>query len=86
MAGSAAQLTIRVLEPEQAQRALGVLGAAGVTATSPSPDTLMVDSSSGAAVNAMLGAQGIWASEITPVRPDLERAFLDLTAQPQETP
>jgi hypothetical protein len=28
----------------------------------------------------MLGAQGIWAAEISPVRQDLERAFLDLTA------
>ena len=86
MTGSAAQLAIRVEEPEQAHRALDILAAAGVPASSPSPDTLTVDSTSGAAVNALLGAQGIWASEITPVRPDLERAFLDLTAQSEATP
>jgi ABC-2 type transport system ATP-binding protein len=66
---------------EQALQALEILAAAGVPASSQSPGMLTVDSASGATVNAMLGAQGIWASEITPVRPDLERAFLDLTAQ-----
>ena len=76
MAGTQAQLAVRVEEPEQARV---VLGAAGVAATATSTGTLMVDSPSGAHVNALLGAQGIWASEITPIRPDLERAFLDLT-------
>ncbi|HYN57505.1 MAG TPA: ABC transporter ATP-binding protein [Motilibacterales bacterium] len=81
MAGSAAHLAVRVDAPEQALQALDILAAAGVPASSPSPGMLTVDSASGATVNALLGAQGIWASEITPVRPDLERAFLDLTAQ-----
>ena len=81
LAGSAAQLAIRVEEPELAHRALDILAAAGVPASSPAPGTLTVDSASGAAVNALLGAQAIWASEITPVRPDLERAFLDLTTE-----
>lgn len=76
MAGTQAQLAVRV---QDADRAVGILGAAGLAATATSSGMLLVDSPAGAAVNALLGAQGIWASEITPVRPDLERAFLDLT-------
>jgi hypothetical protein len=57
-----------------------------MAATATSDGSLLVDSPSGAAVNALLGAHDLWASEITPVRPDLERAFLDLTTQPEVTP
>jgi ABC-2 type transport system ATP-binding protein len=81
--GVAARLAIRV---EPADRALGILAAAGMAATATSDGSLLVDSPSGAAVNALLGAHDLWASEITPVRPDLERAFLDLTTQPEVTP
>jgi ABC-2 type transport system ATP-binding protein len=83
MASSRAQLAVRV---EQADRAAGILVAAGMAATATAPGTILVDSPSGAAVNALLGAQGIWASEITPVRPDLERAFLDLTGDLEVAP
>jgi ABC-2 type transport system ATP-binding protein len=65
---------------QQAVQAVAVLTGAGVTATPGPPGTVQVDSPAGAQVNAILGAQGIWAAEITPVRPDLERAFLELTA------
>ena len=58
-----------------------MLAASGVAATLHAPDQLVVDSPSGAHVNALLGARDLWASEITPVRPDLERAFLDLTGE-----
>jgi ABC-2 type transport system ATP-binding protein len=81
--GVAARLAIRV---EPADRALGILAAAGMAATATPDGSLLVDSPSGAAVNALLGAHDLWASEITPVRPDLERAFLDLTTQPEVTP
>lgn len=81
MAGPTAHLAIRLEPPEQAERALAILAAAGVPAASAMAGMLTVESASGAAVNALLGAQGIWASEITPVRPDLERAFLDLTTE-----
>jgi ABC-2 type transport system ATP-binding protein len=83
MANSRAQLAVRV---EQADRAAGILVAAGMAATPTAPDTILVDSPSGAAVNALLGAQGLWASEITPLRPDLERAFLDLTGDVEVAP
>ena len=80
MAGSSAALKLRFDDEHQAVQAVAVLAGAGVTATPGPPGTVQVDSPAGAQVNAILGAQGIWASEITPVRLDLERAFLDLTA------
>jgi ABC-2 type transport system ATP-binding protein len=79
-AGGQAQLVVRV---EQAERAVDILSTAGMVATATSSGTILVESPSGAAVNALLGAHDLWASEITPVRPDLERAFLDLTTQPE---
>jgi ABC-2 type transport system ATP-binding protein len=79
-------LVTRFEGDEQAQRARDLLVAAGIPAGRPAPGTVTVDSTSGAAVNALLGAQGIWASEITPVRPDLERAFLDLTGNSEVAP
>jgi ABC-2 type transport system ATP-binding protein len=82
-AGGQAQLVVRV---EQAERAVDILSTAGMVATATSSGTILVDSPSGAAVNALLGAHDLWASEITPVRPDLERAFLDLTTQPEVSP
>ena len=78
MAGTQAQLSLRIAE---AGRALAVLADHGIAGTQTAPDALVVASDSGAAVNAALGAQGLWASEIKPVRPDLEQAFLDLTGQ-----
>ena len=80
MAGSSAALRLRFDDEHQAVQAVAVLAGAGVTATPGPPGTVQVDSPAGAQVNAILGAQGIWAAEITTVRPDLERAFLDLTA------
>ena len=80
MAGSSAALMLRFDDEQQAGHAVAVLTGAGVTATPGPSGTVQVDSPAGAQVNAMLGAQGIWAAEITPVRQDLERAFLDLTA------
>ena len=81
MAGSSAGLMLRFDDEQQAVHAVTVLIGAGVTAATPGPPgTVQVDSPAGAQVNAILGAHGIWAAEITPVRPDLERAFLELTA------
>lgn len=81
MAGAQAQLAVRL---EDAARAVGLLAGSGIAATQTAPDRLLVASGSGTAVNALLGTHGLWASEITPVRPDLERAFLELTAGPQD--
>jgi ABC-2 type transport system ATP-binding protein len=80
MAGSSAVLMLRFDDEQQAGHAVAVLRSAGVSATPGPSGTVQVDSPAGAQVNAILGAQGLWAAEITPVRPDLERAFLDLTA------
>lgn len=75
-ATSGDRLSVRVADPG---RAVDVLLAAGVAVTAAGGDRLVVESGSGAEVNALLGGHGLWAAEITPVRPDLERAFLDLT-------
>jgi ABC-2 type transport system ATP-binding protein len=76
MAGGEATLAVRVAQVDQARE---VLQAEGIVATPTGADQLLVTSASGAHVNQVLGAHGLWASEITPIRPDLERAFLDLT-------
>lgn len=75
-ASSGERTSVRVPDPGAA---VGVLRDRGLGATPTGPDTLLVDSRDGAAINAALAGAGIWASELTPVRPDLERAFLDLT-------
>lgn len=82
-AGGVAQTTVRLAE---APRALDILVAQGLGARLIAPDRLLVESPSGASVNHALASHGLWAEEITPVRPDLERAFLDLTGAAEETP
>jgi ABC-2 type transport system ATP-binding protein len=82
-AGAQAQLAVRL---DDADRAVDLLAAAGISATRTAPGRLLVVSDSGATVNALLGARGLWASEITPVRPDLERAFLELTGPSPDHP
>jgi ABC-2 type transport system ATP-binding protein len=64
--------------------AVTVLAGQGILAVANGGDSLRVDSADGGGVNAHLGRVGIWAEEITAERPDLERAFLDLTSTTQE--
>ncbi len=83
-AGSGNRLDVRFAEgadPSGAPelRAIEVLAGQGVAATPTGPSALLVDSSDGALVNRLLGGAGLWAAAISPVRPDLERAFLELT-------
>ncbi|MCU0283414.1 MAG: ABC transporter ATP-binding protein [Candidatus Nanopelagicales bacterium] len=80
MAGGGGQLRIALRDADEAGRAAAVLGEHGISAAPAPPAGLLVASDDGAGVNAALGAAGIWARELAPVRPDLERAFLDLTA------
>ncbi len=61
-----------------AEAATRVLTAAGFTVRDG--DGLVVDTDRPAAVTETLGAAGIWLDELTPVRRDLEAAFLELTA------
>jgi ABC-2 type transport system ATP-binding protein len=56
-----------------------VLTSAGYTVTGYS-GALKVECSHPEEVNRILGEAGIWASELSPVRPDLETVFLELTA------
>ncbi|CAB4727464.1 MAG: ATP-binding cassette domain-containing protein [Actinobacteria bacterium] len=61
--------------------ALATLAAAGLNASLDADgEHLVVDSDDGAAITRSLGAAGIWLSELTPLRPDLETYFLELTA------
>ncbi|MEU5550681.1 ABC transporter ATP-binding protein [Micromonospora sp. NPDC047793] len=63
-------------------RAEELLVAAGLTVTGHA-DHLVVDGvPDPALVNRTLGEQGIWVRELTPLRPDLESVFLDLTGAP----
>ncbi len=65
----------------------GAMAAHAATTGPPAPTSgpLTVTGAEGAHVNWVLATAGLWASEITPVRPDLERAFLDLTETPGES-
>jgi ABC-2 type transport system ATP-binding protein len=65
----------RVGAPDPAA-ALAVLTAAGFTVA----DGLLVETDRPADVTQALGAAGIWLTELTPVRRDLEAVFLELTA------
>jgi ABC-2 type transport system ATP-binding protein len=85
MAGGEGQLRVGLRDADEVARAAGVLAEGGFGATPAPPNGLVVAADDGARVNALLGAAGIWASELTAVRPDLERAFLDLTAEGEAT-
>ncbi len=84
-AGSGSRLEVR-LASELADsgaaelRAVELLAGKGVAATATAPGALLVDSADGARINRLLGEAGLWAAAISPVRADLERAFLDLTS------
>jgi ABC-2 type transport system ATP-binding protein len=56
------------------------LDAAGFSTTLDSANTLMVDSDQPADITRALAGAGIWLTELSPVRPDLETFFLSLTS------
>ncbi|MGS2614859.1 ABC transporter ATP-binding protein [Micromonospora sp. LZ34] len=71
------EFLVRVAE---AARAVELLGAAGLTVTGHDDDHLTVaDVADPTVVSRTLGEQGIWVRELTPLRPDLESVFLELT-------
>ena len=76
--GSSTSYRVGVPHPEVARTALIAAG----FALSAGPD-LQVETDRPAAVTEALGAAGIWLTELTPLRPDLETVFLELTAGDQ---
>jgi ABC-2 type transport system ATP-binding protein len=86
MAGGRGQLRVGLRDADEAGRASALLAERGLAPTAAPPTSLLVATEDPAQVNALLGAAGIWAHELTPVRPDLERAFLDLTTEGEVTP
>lgn len=73
LVGASTAYRVVVPDPEAARRVLTV---AGFQVT----DDLLVETDRPADVTQALGAAGIWLSELTPVRRDLESVFLELTA------
>ncbi|MFC3504904.1 ABC transporter ATP-binding protein [Micromonospora krabiensis] len=72
------EVLVRVDEPE---RAAQLLREAGLPVT-PQPDHLLVGQASDpTVVSRVLGEQGLWVRELTPLRPDLESVFLELTGE-----
>ncbi|KRB73036.1 ABC transporter [Nocardioides sp. Root190] len=67
----------RVVVPDSA-RAAEVLGRAELAATVEG-DGVRVETEDAARVTQVLGEAGIWLTELTPLRPDLETFFLALT-------
>lgn len=71
----------RVVVPD-ASRAAEALARAELSATVDG-DALRVDAADPARITQVLGEAGIWLSELTPLRPDLETVFLELTRSEQ---
>ncbi|WKU04506.1 ABC transporter ATP-binding protein [Micromonospora sp. HUAS LYJ1] len=69
---------VRVAESE---RGAGLLREVGLTVAVHPDDVLVVGGvPEPELISSTLGGQGLWVRELTPVRPDLESVFLDLTA------
>lgn len=76
--GTSTSYRVGVPDPASARTALTAAG----FVVGAGPD-LLVETDRPAAVTEALGAAGIWLTELTPVRPDLETVFLELTAGDQ---
>ncbi|MDO8150891.1 ABC transporter ATP-binding protein [Isoptericola sp. b408] len=66
------------LAPDEVAVAASVLGARGLSVERDGA-ALVVEGAEAAAVNRMLGEQGVWARELAPRQVDLESVFLGLT-------
>ncbi|MCW2774288.1 MAG: transporter ATP-binding protein [Nocardioides sp.] len=73
LVGASTAYRVGAPDPDAARR---VLTEAGFSVA----DGLLVDTDRPAEVTQALGAAGIWLTELTPVRRDLEAVFLELTA------
>ncbi|MEU4550582.1 ABC-2 type transport system ATP-binding protein [Micromonospora violae] len=70
------EFLVRVAEPE---RAVEVLHTAGLAAVVDGEALVVSGVSDPTVVSRVLGEQGLWVGELTPLRPDLESVFLELT-------
>ncbi|MFG1868599.1 ABC transporter ATP-binding protein [Micromonospora arborensis] len=70
------EFLVRVAEPE---RAVALLQAAEVTAAVDGEALVVSGVSDPTVISRVLGEQGLWVGELTPLRPDLESVFLELT-------
>ncbi|MER7456293.1 ABC transporter ATP-binding protein [Micromonospora sp. NPDC126480] len=70
------EVLVRVDEPA---RAVELLGAAGLAVTEHADHLVVTGVDDTTTVSRTLGEQGVWVRELTPLRPDLESVFLELT-------
>ncbi|MEV1332038.1 ATP-binding cassette domain-containing protein [Micromonospora costi] len=72
------QFRVRVDEPE---RAAQLLRDAGLPVDALTDHLVVGEVSDATVVSRLLGEQGLWVRELTPLRPDLESVFLELTGE-----
>ncbi|UAL31187.1 ABC transporter ATP-binding protein [Nocardioides rotundus] len=77
LSGTGTAHRVVVGEPD---RAASVLRAAGASVTTDAQALRVEGDLAGADLTRLLGEQGLWVAELTPVRQDLESFFLDLTS------
>lgn len=75
--GGAAQVRVAVAAPARAE---DVLTAAGLRVNREEAHLLVSGADDPAEITRLLAGHGLYVSELTPIRPDLESAFLSLTA------
>ncbi|MFF5052276.1 ABC transporter ATP-binding protein [Micromonospora sp. NPDC000663] len=70
------EFLVRVAEPE---RAVELLRAAGLVVAVDAGALVVGGVTDSTVISRVLGEQGLWVGELTPLRPDLESVFLELT-------
>ncbi|MFC8296433.1 ABC transporter ATP-binding protein [Micromonospora orduensis] len=70
------EFLVRVAEPE---RAVELLRAAGLVVAVDAEALVVGGVADSTVISRVLGEQGLWVGELTPLRPDLESVFLELT-------
>ena len=75
--GGAPQVRLGISSPGQAE---DVLATAGLRVTRDGEHLLVTGAEDPAEITRVLAGHGLYVSELTPIRPDLETAFLSLTA------
>ncbi|MFI7576324.1 ABC transporter ATP-binding protein [Micromonospora sp. NPDC049497] len=70
------EVLVRVDDPE---RATELLRAADLTVVGHPDHLVVTDVADATQISRLLGEQGVWLRELTPLRPDLESVFLELT-------